>query len=234
MKFSLLFISYILSFFYILFLTTLYFSKRRLENVENIIYKKLLLSNLIGIVIQIACEIVMILNIKYLTASVTKLLLIYFIVWLSYFLLYVFEISNIKVKMAKKIVGIFAIVFTLAILFLPYQGFSNTVDGIYYTYGLDTRFTYLVSSVYYILITIITTIKRKTFSKKKALPIYLLILFSIISGLIQYFSPETTIIVQVETFICLIMYFTIENPDLKMLRQMQLAKDQAERANRAI
>jgi CheY-like chemotaxis protein/nitrogen-specific signal transduction histidine kinase len=29
------------------------------------------------------------------------------------------------------------------------------------------------------------------------------------------------------------MYFTIENPDVKMLRQMELAKDQAERANRA-
>lgn len=32
---------------------------------------------------------------------------------------------------------------------------------------------------------------------------------------------------------CLIMYFTIENPDLKLLAQMSLAKDQAEKANRA-
>ena len=29
------------------------------------------------------------------------------------------------------------------------------------------------------------------------------------------------------------MYFTIENPDLKLLAQMSLAKDQAEKANRA-
>ena len=29
------------------------------------------------------------------------------------------------------------------------------------------------------------------------------------------------------------MYFTIENPDLKMLTQMTLARDQAEKANRA-
>ena len=233
MKFSLLFISYILSFFYISFLMVLYFSKRRLENVENSIYKKLLVTNLIGIVIQIACEFMMILNIKYLTAGVTKLLLIYFIVWLSYFLLYVFEISNNKVKLAKKLVGILAIGFSLAILFLPYQGHSNTVDGIYYTYGLDTKLTYLVSSVYCIVISLITIVKRKTFSKKKALPIYLLVLFFIISGLVQYYSPETTIIVQVETFICLIMYFTIENPDLKMLREMEIAKNQAERANNA-
>ena len=33
--------------------------------------------------------------------------------------------------------------------------------------------------------------------------------------------------------LCYLMYFTIENPDLKMLNQMEYAKEQAERANRA-
>ena len=37
----------------------------------------------------------------------------------------------------------------------------------------------------------------------------------------------------VETFICVIMYFTIENPDLKMVNQLELAKNEAEKANRA-
>ena len=31
----------------------------------------------------------------------------------------------------------------------------------------------------------------------------------------------------------IIMYFTIENPDLKMVRELELAKNQAERSNRA-
>ena len=35
------------------------------------------------------------------------------------------------------------------------------------------------------------------------------------------------------TLVSYLMYFTIENPDVKMLRQMELAKDQAERANNA-
>lgn len=29
------------------------------------------------------------------------------------------------------------------------------------------------------------------------------------------------------------MYFTIENPDLKMIAKLELARDQAEKANRA-
>ena len=36
-----------------------------------------------------------------------------------------------------------------------------------------------------------------------------------------------------DTFITILMYFTIENPDLKLLNQMQLAKEQAVKANRA-
>mgnify|MGYP000992504281 CR=1 FL=1 len=57
MNFSLLFYTYILSFFYIVFLCILYFSKNRLDNNENKIYKILLISNLFGILIQVACEI---------------------------------------------------------------------------------------------------------------------------------------------------------------------------------
>ena len=56
MKFSLLFCTYIFSFFYISFLTVLYFSKNRLDNNENRIYKKLLVTNFIGIIIQLLCE----------------------------------------------------------------------------------------------------------------------------------------------------------------------------------
>ena len=35
------------------------------------------------------------------------------------------------------------------------------------------------------------------------------------------------------TFVNYIMYFTIENPDLKVITELNIAKDQAEKANRA-
>ena len=35
------------------------------------------------------------------------------------------------------------------------------------------------------------------------------------------------------TFINYVMYFTIENPDVKMIEQLNIAKDQADKANRA-
>ena len=36
-----------------------------------------------------------------------------------------------------------------------------------------------------------------------------------------------------ETFITFLMYFTIENPDMKMIQELQVAREQADKANRA-
>ena len=233
MKFSLLFCTYIFSFFYISFLTVLYFSKNRLDNNENKIYKKLLVTNFIGIIIQLICEVFSVLKIELLNSVFTKLLLVYFVLWLIQFLSYVLEISNSNNKLFKIANLIILIVSVLLIFVLPYETFVDTTNGIYYTLGLDTKYTYLISILYTTVISLISIIKHKVISNKKAIPIYILVVCFILSGLIQYFRPEITIIAQIETFICMIMYFTIENPDLKMLNQMELAKEQAERANRA-
>ena len=36
-----------------------------------------------------------------------------------------------------------------------------------------------------------------------------------------------------ETFVTFLMFFTIENPDVQLIEQLNIAKEQAERANRA-
>ena len=233
MKFSLLFYTYIFSFFYIVFLSILYFSKSRLDNKENKIYKTLLITNFVGIIIQIVCEMASTINIYYLNLIVTKLLLLYFIVWIILLFSYVLEISNLNNKIFKGFNIAVLILSVIMVTILPYNFYSDGANGIYYTYGLDTKYTYLLSILYTTLISIISIIRHKEMTTKKSIPIYLLVFFFIISGLLQYLRPEITIIVQIETFICLIMYFTIENPDLKMIEQLNMLKDQADKANRA-
>ena len=233
MRFSLLFSTYLFSFFYVCFLLVLYFSKRRLDNKENKIYRRLLITNFFGIIIQLLCELFSALHMEMQNVICTKLLLVYFILWIIQFFLYVLEISDMDNNVHRVLNFIVVIISIVIIFYLPYKAYINTQERIYYTYGLDTKFTYLVSILYTSLIYILAVVKQKVISSKKAIPIFILILCFVISGMIQYFRPEITIIVQIETFICLIMYFTIENPDLKLLYQMELAKNQAERANRA-
>lgn len=50
---------------------------------------------------------------------------------------------------------------------------------------------------------------------------------------IQFLMPEVFLIVPFEVFITSVMYHTIENPDIKMLEELELAKNQAEQANQA-
>ena len=152
MKFSLLFYSYVLSLFYIVFLIILFFSKKRLDNGETRIYKRLLITNFIGILIQLACEIFSVFPVKYVTFLVTKMLLVYFIVWLSLFFAYVLEISNIRRKSIKYIEVLTIIFMCIVVMILPYNIYSNPSESIYYTNGLDTKLTYFISILFTVAI----------------------------------------------------------------------------------
>ena len=82
-----------------------------------------------------------------------------------------------------------------------------------------------------ILFLLLTNIKKT--KNKKYIPVYVFLVIGGIAIFIQKVYPQFLLMTYIETFICVIMYFTIENPDVKMLTQMTYAKDQADKANRA-
>jgi len=68
---------------------------------------------------------------------------------------------------------------------------------------------------------------------KKIIP-FLVLLAMFIGGLIlRAYYPEVTTETYCISFALLVMFYTIENPDAKMITELNVAKDQAERANRA-
>ena len=93
--------------------------------------------------------------------------------------------------------------------------------------------TYAITGIAMMVI-IFTLIKRyKDFSNKKYIPVYIFIVLGTVATLIQYYRPEILMVTYVETLISVIMYFTIENPDVKMIQQLEVAREQADKANRA-
>ena len=58
-------------------------------------------------------------------------------------------------------------------------------------------------------------------------------LLGFVAMMIQKKYPGLQLITSLETFICYLMYFTIENPDIKLINQLNVAKDAAEKANLA-
>ena len=227
----------IFSFVYVVALFFLYFSKTRLDNGENKIYKCILISNLVGLVLQFFCDFV---SYKYdviptiISDFVLRLYLVYFIIFISLLIFYLIEISFKHKKIANIITLIVDILITIVVFVLPYSLHRDVAQRIYYTYGPAVQIVFCLSSVLSLVIFIILIVKRKSVGlNKKVLPIWLYLLFGLGVMVIQMKHPELVITTAMESLICCLMYFTIENPDLKMIAKLELAKDQAEKGNRA-
>ena len=102
-----------------------------------------------------------------------------------------------------------------------------------YAYGPAVNCLYGLCLVYIVLIVLSVIFNIKNIKSKKYTPLFVLIFIAILLMFVRQNNPGLLIIPAVLTYINLIMYFTIENPDVKMINELNLAKDQAEKANLA-
>lgn len=227
----------IFSFMYVIALSFLYFSKTRLDNGENKIYKYILITNLVGLVLQFLCDYV---SYKYDVISpvisdfILRIYLVYFIIFISLLIFYLIEISFKHKKIANIITLIVDILISIVVFLLPYNLHRDVEQKIYYTYGPAVQIIFYLSGILSLVIFVILISKRKSVGlNKKVLPIWIYLLLGLGVMVIQMKYPELVITTAMESLISCLMYFTIENPDLKMIAKLELAKDQAEKANRA-
>jgi len=215
-------------------LTAFYFSKPKINTLEIKFYQYLLVINLIGIILHVGCYITIYFadSIPLLNLIVTKGYIIYVIAWVSIFTLYtLIVLFNIK----KKGVFLFAILGgLLEIVFI-------IITPLYYYHKGDVVYTYgpILNELYYLFyITIFvliigTFINIKKVKNKKYIPLILMIVLGTTVTLIQQVYPQILLLTSLHTLVVFVMYFTIENPDVKMIAQLNVAKEQADRANRA-
>lgn len=84
-----------------------------------------------------------------------------------------------------------------------------------------------------IIITMILAIKNYNRLQEKIIPVISYLIFLICIAVIRRMKPEFICMEFLMTFSTLIMYHTIENPDLKLISKLNLAKEKAEKANNA-
>ena len=229
------------SLFFSVLLTLVYFSKKRLSTLENKLYAVLIITNLIGIIIHILCGVVTpMINGDIQSIIFSKLYLGYLLTWIMIFTIYIFVISR-KNKFENTLKKYYIRLFTcisiiyficcIILVFLPIEIFNES--GIIYTYGMAVNFLYVVSGLCMMVMIICMLLNFKNIRNKKYLPIFAYMAISSAVVLIQSIHPELLLMTAMETFVTFLMYFTIENPDIKMMNQLELAKDTAEKANRA-
>ncbi len=146
------------------------------------------------------------------------------------YLLYVYMNNNKKRKSyfkIKKVIITINILITIITIFLPFEVVITKKAG--YAIGTCVNLVYLVSGIYLILsfITSILLIIKKQF--KKIIPLFSLIILGMIAAVIQKSIPSLIIIPSVAVLVEFIMYFTIENPDLKMVNELLRNKELVEK-----
>ena len=224
------------SIIYIVGLIFIYFSKSRLNTDENKIYVMMLISNLIGLFLQLFCDLV---SYRYdaiphvFSNFILKFYLIYFIIWLTLMFLYLTEIAfKKKSKKIMRLVAIWGgIIAGIITIIMPYELYRDVEDRIYYTFGMAINVTFIFSFIVGVILFTILIIKRKEISKKKTIPIWVFLVFASISGITQAIHPELVITAVAESLVCCMMYFTIENPDVQLLEELYKNKKLMDRSN---
>lgn len=237
----------ILSLFYVGLILFVYFSKKKLDTLENRIYVSLLIINFIN---QIVDMISVYLGIKEPTLPITnfftKFYLVILLLWVFCFTYYIFVISS-KKNMGNTVIwknknmgyfkkvffyflGTFSIVGILIFLF-PLHVWSDGKSM--YTYGPSAITSYATTFICLIIWTICLWTNAKSLKDKKYLPVFSFVILAGTSAVIQGLFPQILLVTSAASFITVLTYFTIENPDIKMIEQLNIARDQADKANNA-
>lgn len=222
------------SLFYSMLTMGTFFSKKRVNSIENRIFSAIIIVNCFGLLLDISSVSLALLgNTTIIFDLVNKVYITYLLTWLTLFTFYTIVVSFNKIyynKIKKIFIAIY-IISLLTIILLPL--YSNVSNSAFYTYGPSANFMYGVSGILVMLILGSLAYNIKNIKSKKFFPIITYIIVGGTATLIQATNPSVLVITSMETFITIFMYFTIENPDMKMIEELNAAKDTAEKANNA-
>lgn len=154
--------------------------------------------------------------------------------WFSIFSIYTFLISNSDGKISDdsyrmiKYLHITVMVLgTIGIMIMPIGKYYS--HGEMYSYGMAVSFLKIMLGIYIFVWIVRLLFNFKTIKEKKYYSIIITILMLFINIIIQSVNPAILIATFTMTYTCYIIFFTIENPDIKMAKDLAFSKEIAER-----
>lgn len=222
----------IYSIFLLLLLQIVFYSKERINNSETKIYKYMMIISSINIflnILGIYCG-YNFSELKFFTIINHFDLPLYFW-WASLLLLYLISVyvkDKNKYSIIRKIILSLDICFTIISIFLPFEVIISKTEG--YAIGVCVNFVYSLCAIYILSSIIMAIIIIKKGMIKKASPVIALLVLGSFAALIQKSFPNLIIIPSVIAFIELIMFFTIENPDVKILEEYNKNRELVEKS----
>lgn len=208
-------------------LLILFFTRKRVNYEETKLYSYMLISSSIDILISLIVILLGYTCYNNFTYKIIWLLnkvdFIHYILWPYLVFLYVYyityksdDISKYeKIKKDLMYLNIFIIILEFALPLVLYNK-----DGVMGISGSSTIIVYLMALFYLLMIFIIVIKNIKKVFTKKYIPIFVLLIFLVFIAIIRITQPNLLVIPSILVYINLIMYFTVENPDIKLLNEL--------------
>lgn len=215
-------------------LIVLFYSKPNIESVETKTYAKLIGLNFLFLVVGISTYIVAKLIGNFNLINILQKTYMSILALLNlYSMFYCISIYDKEEKLSnlKKILLSITIISILLIIALPlnviFEG--DLLDGEGLSYDVALGHT-ILSFTFFLIITLYLLIKK--YSLKKISPYIILIILYLIGFLIRSCYKELIFEGFFYAYILFIMYNTIENPDVKMAKELVFQKKLAEESSR--
>lgn len=208
-----------------------YYSKKRINSDETKAYANLIIIGFLESVL--ACVLVILMNLYGKPSYIYNIHRIDYIlmllwVWSLFNYVIIVALHNNKKKrtIIQKVSMIINIIISISFFFLNVNVINE--NGVIDTNGSAMNVLFSSLSIYVILMVIFvirSLIKNfKSSANKKFIPLFALAIFGIIALFVRSIAPEILIISLVAAYADLIMFFTIENPDVKMIYELNKNK----------
>lgn len=208
-----------------------FYSKKRIKSDETKAYSNLIIIGFLESVV--ASTLVVLMNLYGEPAYIYNLhrvdyILMLLWVWALFNYVLIVCVNNNKKRRNKiqKITLIINLIISILFFFLEVNVINE--NGVIDTNGdaMNVLFISLSMYVFAIVILVLKTLLKniKSSANKKFIPLFILAVMGVISLMIRSIAPEILLISLVAAYADLIMLFTIENPDVKMIHELNRNK----------
>ncbi len=220
-------------------LSIIYSFKTNFSISENKIYHSIIITTIITGLIEIYSFILVKNNIAVdssLYLYTLKLLFLGFVIWLYSFTLYTVIVTlklkdkdNDKYRIILVISSIIFTILSIITIILPIS--INKVGDLLLPTGSGVEVIYLLAVLCFVIMIIAIISNHRELKNKKYYPVYFLLVILGIMILIQKIFPDLLLINFSLSIIIYIMYFTIENPDIKLSKELKYTKELLNKRN---
>lgn len=222
----------------IILLMVVFFCKKKINSIETKIYGIMLICSCIDVLLVILEVSFGYMNLASIPYDLLKLLnkidMIYYVLWPTLLFLYMYYITyknEQKYMQFRNFCFILDAIFIVIEFLLPINIINN--NGEMGVDGIATNFVLLIATIYFIAILVVILRNFKSIKLKKCIPYITLIIFMVLAIYLRNLSPTLIVIPAIMVYIDMIMYFTIENPDLKLLNEFYRVRKKEENNNDA-